>query len=166
MAMPKWFKKLFFSRKRVITTKKRIIPAKTEDFFGKLCEALEKCGEEVIISKDECRPWYAPWVALSPDGPGQIKICAYRAGHVEITIPALTSRWTDKYLEYFSKKCPYRILGPEDLDRADPEETIQRLHELAGEYARVTYEIEEIREWAKAEGERAAMLKISLLLQT
>lgn len=158
-----WFTDLFVSK---IASKKRIIPAKTEKFFGKLCEALEKRGEEVIISKEERRPWYAPWVALTLDGPGQIKICAYRAGHVEITIPALTLKWTDKYLGYLSKKCPYCVLGPEDLDRADPEETIQRLHKLAGEYAQVAYKIEEILEWGKAEGERMAMLQISLLLQT
>jgi len=91
------------------------------------------------------------------------KICAHRAGHVEITIPALNRR--DKYLKFFLEKCPYRVLGPEDLDRADPGETVQRLHKLASEYERVAHKIKEIREWAGMEAERAAMLRISLLLQ-
>jgi hypothetical protein len=161
-----WPKNLFFSKKRVITAKERVIPVKTEQFFKKLCEALENCGEKVEITKDEKAEWVAPWIALTPDGPGQIIICAYRAGHVEITIPALNR--SDKYLNFFLEKCPYRILGPEDLDQADPEETVRRLHRLASEYERVAYKIEK---WAKEEKikvdsdfERAARLQISLLL--
>ena len=160
-----WIRK-FFPKKRVIPTK-RVIPAKTEEFFKKLCKALKNYGGEMKISKDESAEWIAPWVALTPDGPGQIKICVYRAGHIEITIPALERR--DKYLKYFLEKCPYCVLGPEDLDRADPGETVRRLHKLASEYERVAYKIER---WAKEEEikvgvrfEQAAKLQISLLLQ-
>lgn len=56
-----WLKNLFVSRKR-------IIPVKTEEFFKKLCEALESHGEKVNVSKEERRPWRAPWVALTPNG--------------------------------------------------------------------------------------------------
>jgi hypothetical protein len=156
-----WIRK-FLSKKRAVSTK-RVIPAKTEKFFGELCKALESYGKVVNISKNEHAEWVAPWQAQTPEGPGQIRICAYRAGHIEVTILALTLRWRDKYLKIFQEKCPYRVLGPDDLDRADPGETIQRLHKLASEYERVADKIEEIRERTKAETERVAMLEISLL---